>query len=269
MMMTNLLIIVAVLILLIIYIVFCLAFYFTQEKYIFKPDVLSKDYSYALGKGYEELYIRTKDNKALNALLFKVERPKGLVFYLHGNAKALNYWGYSAPLYKKLGYDVFILDYRGFGKSEGKITNQKQLFQDVQIAYDEMKKRYDENKIVLIGFSLGTGIAAYLASVNKPSKLIMLAPYYDYAKLIQKSSPIRPPRFLVKYKLETYKYLRQCKMPVIIFHGDKDEIIDYSHAFKLSEKMKDSDQLIILEGESHYMLALNAEYKQKITKILS
>ena len=99
------------------------------------------------------------------------------MFYLHGNAGALDTWGDIAKVYTSLGYDIFILDYRGFGKSEGSIYSEEQFYKDVQAAYDVMRKEYPENKIVVEGYSIGTGPATILAATNHPKLLLLQAPY--------------------------------------------------------------------------------------------
>jgi uncharacterized protein len=74
----------------------------------------------------------------LNGLLFKADSSKGVIFYLHGNAGNIGSWGNVATTYTKLNYDVFIIDYRGYGKSEGKINGQEQLFNDNEAAYNAL-----------------------------------------------------------------------------------------------------------------------------------
>ena len=106
-----------------------------QEKLIFFPETLEKNYQFSFDQKFEEISILTNDRKVLNGLLFKSDNSKGLVFYLHGNAGSLKRWGKVAKTYTDLQYDVFMLDYRGFGKSEGSISSQEQLFADVQTAY--------------------------------------------------------------------------------------------------------------------------------------
>lgn len=93
--------------------------------------------------------------------------------YLHGNADSIDVWGKVAKTYNDLNYDVFLLDYRGYGKSEGQINGEQGLFDDIQTVYDEMKKRDSEDKIVVLGYSIGTGLAAKLTSTNKPHLLIL------------------------------------------------------------------------------------------------
>ena len=154
------------------YIIIVGVLYFFQEKLIFFPEKLDKNYKFEFGQQFEELNIKTTDEKLLNGLLFKADSSKGLIFYLHGNAGSLSTWGEVAKTYTDLNYDVFIIDYRSYGKSEGQINGQTQLFEDNQIAYNELKKRYSEDKIIVLGYSIGTGLASKLASTNNPKLLI-------------------------------------------------------------------------------------------------
>lgn len=96
---------------------------------------MNKDYQFSFDQPFEEINIRIGNDNLLNGLLFKSDNSKGLVFYLHGNAGALNSWGEVAKRYTDLYYDVFILDYPGYGKSDGSIKGQEQLFETIQTAY--------------------------------------------------------------------------------------------------------------------------------------
>ena len=106
--------------------------FFFQEKMIFFPEKLEKDFKFSFTEKFEEINIQAKDNKMLHGLLFKSDTSNGLIFYLHGNAGSVNSWGDVAKTYTRLNYDVFILDYRGYGKSEVAINGQQQFFEDVQ-----------------------------------------------------------------------------------------------------------------------------------------
>src|SRR5688572_22401891 len=199
---------------LVVYILMCGFLFFFQEKLIFFPEKLDKDFKFSFDQKFEEINIQTKDNKSLNGVLFTSDSSKGLVFYLHGNAGCVNSWGNVAKRYTDLNYDVFILDYRGYGKSEGSISSQEQLFEDIQASYNEMKKKYNEDSIVVLGYSIGTGPATKIASVNRPKLLILQAPYYSLVDLMKHTYPIIPT-FLLKYKFETHKYINDCKMPIV------------------------------------------------------
>lgn len=253
--------------LIILYTLICIALYFFQEKLIFFPEKLSKTHRFSFDQPFEELNIKTSNNNLLNGLLFKADSAKGLVFYLHGNAGSLNKWGAVAKRYTNLHYDVFIPDYPGYGKSTGSIKSQAQLFEAIQTAYNEMKKRYSETQIVVLGYSIGTGPAAKLAATNHPTLLILQAPYYNLTDMMRHRFPI-VPTFLLKYKFQTNEYLNDCKMPVVIFHGNEDEVIYYGSSLKLKKEMKQSDTLITLTGQGHNGMTDNPDYISAIKTIL-
>lgn len=253
--------------LLLFYTLICVLLYFFQEKLIFFPDKLDPAYRFSFHQPFEEMYITTTDNKRLHGLLFTSDSTKGLVFYLHGNAGAVDSWGEIAKQYTSLHYDIFILDYPGYGKSEGNISSQSQLFEAIQSAYDELKKNYREDSIVVLGYYIGTGPAAKLAADNHPRLLILQAPYYSLTDMMKQTYPIIPT-FLLKYKFNTNEYLQDCKMPVVIFHGDRDEVIDYSSSLKLKEEMKPIDTLIRLKGQGHNGMTDNPAYLRALSTIL-
>ncbi|WP_462254131.1 alpha/beta hydrolase [Ferruginibacter sp.] len=251
----------------VLYILICVLLYFFQEKLIFFPEKLAKNYKYKFTQNFEELNFNTADNKSLNGILFKSDSSKGLIFYLHGNAGSLKSWGQIAKTYTDLNYDLFMVDYRGYGKSDGEIKNEKQFYGDVQFVYDNLKNKYPENKIVILGYSIGTGPATKLASVNNSKLLILQAPYYSLKDMMQHNYKL-VPAFILKYNFETNKFIKECKMPVLIFHGNADEVIYYQSSLKLKELFKKEDTLIILNGQSHNGMSENAEYKLEIEKIL-
>jgi alpha-beta hydrolase superfamily lysophospholipase len=241
--------------------------YFIQERLIFFPEKLDKDHRFAFKQEFEELSLPMKDGIRLNGLLFKADSAKGLIFYLHGNAGSLASWGEIAKTYTDFGYDLFILDYRGFGKSEGVIGSEEELHDDVRTAYNYFKTRYKEQDIVILGYSIGTGPAARLASGSSAKLLILQAPYYNLADLMRSLYPIVPTAIL-KYKFETNACLPVCPMPVAIFHGDRDEVIGYGASLRLKPLLKPADTLIILKGQAHNGMSDNPEYRKAMKRLL-
>lgn len=254
-------------IILVVYVMICGLLYLFQEKLIFFPQKLAKTYKFSFKEDFEEINIKSKDGTTLNGLLFKSRNPKGLIFYLHGNAGALNTWGYVAKTYTDLNYDVFILDYRGYGKSEGKIRNQEELFQDNQLFYNKLIKRYNEDKTIILGYSIGTGLASKLASDNNPKLLILQAPYYSLKDMMHHTYSFIPT-FILKYTFETNEYLKKCEMPIIIFHGNRDNVIYYESSINLKEDFPSKISLITLSNQGHNGITDNAEYQKEIKKIL-
>lgn len=250
------------------YIGLCAFLYFRQESIIFVPAKLPQAFKYNFRLPHEEITVKAKDGVALNSLLFKADSSNGVVFYLHGNAGALDTWGEIADVYTSLNKDLFILDYRGYGKSEGEINSQEQFYSDVQAAYDLIKKRYSEDRITVIGYSIGTGPAAMIAASNNPARLILQAPYYNLSDLMKKRFPFVPV-FLLNYKFPVNEYVACAKMPVTVFHGTNDGVIYFGSSLKLKEHFKSSDTLIVLQGATHSNLNRNEVYLSELKKILN
>jgi len=239
-----------------------------QESLIFFPEKLLVNYAFQFKQPFKEVPIKRADGTVLNGVLFTSDSAKGVIFYLHGNAGNIQSWGDVAKTYTDLHYDVFMIDYRGYGKSEGDIKSQQQLFDDMQAAYDTVKHLYTEDKITVLGYSVGTGLAAKIAASNKPKKLILQAPYYSLTDMMRHTYPIIPT-FILKYPLATCDYLPKCRMPITIFHGDADEVIYYESSLKLKKLFKSSDTLITLHSQSHNGITENGDYKSAIKKILN
>ena len=242
--------------------------YFFQEKMIFFPTKLEANHTFKFSGNYEEVFITTNDKIKLNALLFKADSSKGVIVFLHGNGGCLESVGTVADKYTAMGYDLFLLDYRGYGKSEGEIFSEEQFYSDVQESYNYVKTRYPENKIVILGYSIGTGSAAMLASTNNPKLLILQAPYYSLVDMSQQRYPFAP-EFLLKYRFETCEFVKKCKAPILIFHGNHDTVIDYTTSLELQKLFKSGDTLITLDGRGHGGFTDSPVYLKELSNVLS
>jgi uncharacterized protein len=245
----------------IIYILFVSYIYFNQADIVFKASKLPINYKFKFNQQFEELNISSFDGKKMNGLLFKAKHSKGLIFYLHGNMGNLSSWGEIANIYTNLDYDIFILDYRGFGKSEGTICN------DVTLVYKNLLKKYDEQNITIIGYSIGTGPATFLASINNPKQLILQAPYYNFTEFSSGRIPYIP-NFLKKFNFENNIFIEKVKSPIFIFHGINDQVINYSNSIRLQKLLKKGDQLITLQNQDHIQINQNIDFQNKLKILL-
>ncbi len=237
------------------------------DQQIFPGAKLAANYKFDFPDKFEEKFISTKDGIKLNALVFKTDSSKGVVFYLHGSNDALNIWGKIAQTYTSLHYDVIMPDYRGYGKSEGKISSEEQVYSDVQDVYNYVMLTYSEKKIIILGYSIGTGPAAMLAAGNHPKMLILQAPYYSLTDWIQNVVPSIDTS-IITYKFNTYQFLQKTSAPVVIFHGDADEAIYYGSSQKLKAFFKPGDELITLKGQGHSRITENKDYLKALKTIL-
>lgn len=251
----------------VIYVVVISYVYFNQVGMVFQSALLPKEYQFDYQSKFEEINIKSFDGVNLNGLLFKAEKSKGLIFYLHGNAGTLESWGKIAKTYTNLGYDIFILDYRSFGKSEGEIENEEQLNKDIAVVYKILKKRYPENKIIITGYSIGSGLAVILAFENKPKALILQSPYYSFTELSSIRVPFFPD-FMKKFHLETFRYLPKVKAPIYIFHGIDDQLISCSNSVRLNKLLDFKGHLCALKGQGHIGMNENNDFQNQLKIIL-
>ena len=144
----------------ILYGLLCIGLWFVQDKLLFNPSKLPENYVFSKKN---EVEIEVDKGIFLNALWIREENPKGVILYLHGNRGSNKRCQHQARNMANNGYDILMVDYRGYGKSDGEIYSQEQVYADVQKVYDYLKESYREDQIILAGYSLGSGMASYLA----------------------------------------------------------------------------------------------------------
>ncbi len=242
--------------------------YYLQEKLIFLPVSLPETHEFRFPVPFDELFLETPDGSRLNALHFRHDDPKGLLLYFHGNAGNLSRWGTVAlPLFD-LGYDVLIMDYRTYGKSRGRLS-EAALFSDAQLFYDYARKQYNEADILLYGRSLGSGIATWLASENKPSKLLLESPFFSLTEVARQRFPVLPVEWLLKYPLESHRYIQEVACPIFIFHGTADEVVPFQSGLKLFRAVPATNKhLFEVKGGGHNDLAAYDAYWEGLTMAL-
>ncbi|WP_026450062.1 alpha/beta hydrolase [Aequorivita capsosiphonis] len=244
------------------------ALYFLQDKMIFMPEPLAKNYTYSFPGDFEEINLKTDDGAVLNALHFKVENPKGVILYFHGNAGELSSWGKVVQKFVNIQYDVLVMDYRTYGKSTGKLS-EKALYNDAQLFYDLLLENYSEDKIVVYGRSLGTTFATYVAAKNHPKQLILEAPFYSLDEVAGERFPFLPVSWFLKFHFPTYQYLKNVSCPILIFHGTDDYVVNYKNSERLS-KLKTKGKLTFktIPDGTHNNLVNFDIYRKTLDSIL-
>ena len=249
------------------YVVIGLVIYFFQDYIVFKPEKLPSDFQFAYEDlDFEEYSLEIKRGVVINGLHFKAERPRGVVFYLKGNSKSIKGWGKFAVDFIRNGYDVIMVDYRGFGKSTGRRTH-KEIKEDLQLIYNKIKEKVPERFIVLYGRSLGSGFATKLASVNNPKLLILDAPYFSMSHIAGRYLPFMPVSWLLRFPIPTYKWIKYVKCPIRIIHGTNDKLIPFSSSVKLSKINDKKLRLYPIIGGGHNNLHNFESYHQYLDEI--
>lgn len=239
--------------LVIIYLMGATVLYFFQEKFLFHPQPVDRSQSYRFDVPFEELDIPFSSTDTLNLIRFFADTQvirRGVVLYFHGNQKNVVRYARYAKNFTRNGYEVWMPDYPGFGKSTGVLT-EKKLYRMAEQLHLLAVQRYGPDSIVVYGKSLGTGTAAYLASVKKVKLLLLETPYCSIPDLLSHFAPVYPCRLLSKYAFPVRDFLAETGCPVVLFHGTEDGVVPYAQSRKLVQAFKPSVRLITLEGGSH------------------
>lgn len=239
-------------IMLLVYLVGGLLIYFFQETLIFRSRALPASHQFDSSLPHHEITVAVNKQDTLHAVLYRPDSGaiRGLVLYFHGNRQNIGWYEKFVPYFTQLGYEVLMPDYPGYGKSKGKITEQK-LYEWATLTYQIARKRYAADSLIIYGKSLGTGIAAQLASRRDCKHLILETPYYRFSDVLQRFLPLYPMNLLLRYQLPTYQYLPLVSAPITLLHGTKDGIVSFAQSQKLSALFKPQDKLVVVEGGSH------------------
>lgn len=246
----------------------CAVFYFLQDYFFFRPEILPQHFEYKYPFPFTEVNFEMEDGGAVNGVHFKVPNSKGVVFYLKGNSRSIKGWGKFARDFVGKGYDFFMFDYRGFGKSSGRRT-ETTLYNDAQTVYKWLSTQFPEDRIIIYGRSLGSGIAARIASWNKPQMLILDSPYYSFLYQIRRYGFWMPLQRLLRFQLRTDQFMRKITCPVFILHGNKDRLISYEQSVMLQKLCPDRCALLTIPNGRHNDLPEFAEYHEYLYDILN
>ena len=246
--------------------------YSTQDEVIFKSHSLDQAHTFQLEHPFEEVYLTTPENTQINALWFKQNHPKGVILYFHGRSRNLNHWSERAYPFIEKGYDVLMIDYRGFGKSSAGFK-ESWFLEDGETAYTFLLNHYPEKNIIVYGHSMGTSIATWVASINHPKMLILEAPFYNMIEAASYAKPFIPEfiiRWILKYHLRTDQWIANVTCPIYIFHGVPDDIVPCSHSQKLFDKIRNSNQneMITLPNAGHSNIPSDPQYQKKLDSLL-
>jgi pimeloyl-ACP methyl ester carboxylesterase len=256
-------------ILAVIYVAGGVALYFLQDAILFHPVSLKRDYNYDFPQKHKDINIPIDEETNLNIIQFFSTDTitRGVVLYFHGNKKNNSWYAKYPPYFTRHGYEVWMIDYPGFGKSTGKFSEQI-LYERASTLYLFARSRFAIDNIIIYGKSMGTGIAAQLASIKDCKRLILETPYFDFPSVIKHYLPFYPVERMMHYKLPTNKYLEKISAPVTIFHGTKDRQITYSNAIRLQPLLKPGDEFVTIQGGSHNNLYTFKETIQKLDSLL-
>lgn len=254
----------------VVYLVVGIALYFLQEKFLFHPTKLEAVYAFNFDTPFREVNLQREDGSNLNMVQFLPpdSLPLGIVIYYHGNMRNITRYAPYARLFTMNGYEVWMMDYPGFGKTTGKRT-EKKLYADAERVYRMAATKVNPDSIIIYGKSIGTGIASYIASKFPAKRLILETPYTSIPGLAQRLFFMYPVKYMVKYQFPSIDYLANVKTPITIFHGTSDAVIAYRNARRLMKIFKPGDEFVTLPKGTHNNIPDFQLYHEKMDSLLS
>jgi fermentation-respiration switch protein FrsA (DUF1100 family) len=255
---------------------FALVLYLFQPGLIYYPEVGREIDAtpQQFGLAYEDVKLTTVDDVALHGWFVPASAPaRGTVLFLHGNAGNISHRLDSLRMFHRLGYNTLIVDYRGYGNSAGKPTEQG-TYLDAEAAWLHLtqQRQLPAASIALFGESLGGAVAAWLASRQAPAALVIASGFTSLSDLAADIYPYLPVRWLARFRYDTRAYLQACasKLPVFIAHSPGDEIIPFRHGQELYAAANGPKEFLELAGgHNEGFIFMREAWVQALGKFLS
>ncbi|WP_194820349.1 alpha/beta hydrolase [Nocardia sp. XZ_19_385] len=224
--------------------------YMRDRRILQTPDVL--------GLAYRDLSIETADGETVHAWWLPARRSIGHVLFAHGNAGNI---GDRVPIYALLtdaGFDVLAFDYRGYGRSTGR-PSEHGTYLDARAARQALLEQpgVDPDRIVYLGKSLGGGVMLELATEHPPAGLILVSTFTGIRDAARSVYPFLPAPF-VPNAYPSLRRIRKLQAPVLITHGDQDDLLPLRHAERLYAAAREPKQLEVFAGAGHNDLIFSA-----------
>lgn len=241
-----------------------------QEKVIFVSKKKPKDEPFQINFPFTEIDLQINDLVSINSLYYMPEgTPKGYIFYLHGTLKNNEFQSRYASFFTTRGYAVWMMDYRGYGKSTGEREEQAML-QDTEKVLQQCTQTWAINAsdIIIVGRSLGTGFATYLASKIKVKTCLLISPYYATYDVPNYYFFWKNFKNLVHYKFESFKYIPDSKCEIYTFQATKDRIVPIQSSAKLFPLIKNTN-IYIIQNANHMNIVDQPIFIEEFFKIIN
>ena len=234
------------------YAAFTALIFFSQDRLLFLPNLPGREVEATparIGLAYEQLTLDTEDGVRIDTWFIPASSRSPTLLFFHGNAGNISHRLESIQIFHELGLNVLIIDYRGYGRSTGKPSEQG-LYRDAAAAWLYLTKSrgIDAKEIVLFGRSMGGAVATQLAAKTQPAAVILESTFTSVPDMAAKLYPLLPVRWLARLDFNALENIRHIKSPVLILHSPDDEIVPFEHARSLFEAAHEPKRLVELRG---------------------
>jgi fermentation-respiration switch protein FrsA (DUF1100 family) len=226
--------------------------YFRQSSLIYYPNVAGRELTSTpqhIGLAFEDVELITEDRLGLHGWFIPSENARGNLLFFHGNAGNISHRLDSIAIFNRMGLNVFIFDYRGYGRSQGRPT-ESGTYRDAEAAWSYLvdTRAVDAGEIIVFGRSLGSSIAAWLASRHRPAGLILESGFSSVPSMAQRLYPFLPVKWLAKFSYDTAGYVGNLACPLLVVHSKSDEIIPYAEGRLLFDAAPADKQFLDIRG---------------------
>jgi alpha-beta hydrolase superfamily lysophospholipase len=257
--------------LLLLYAALVVLLYLSQSHLLYFPSRKLVATPAATGLLYTPVSFHADDGTPLSGWFVPTEHSTGVVLFFHGNGGNISYLLDTIEQYHALGLDVFVFDYRGYGESGGRPTEQG-TYRDAEAAwqYLTLEKQRTPSTIILIGRSLGGAVAARLAQTVKPRALVLESSFTSVPDIAARAYPLVPARLLSRFRYATKQYLQNVHCPVLVVHSPQDEIIPFDHGQDLYAAAHEPKKFLQIGGGHNeaYFLS-HQKYSEGLQKFLA
>ncbi len=247
-----------------------LILYFMQPTFLYNPVQEVIYTPEELGLDFEKVTLKSNDGLRLSGWYIPAKHAELTVLFCHGNGGNIMHRLDSINILYNLGVNCFIFDYRGYGDSEGK-PSEEGTYLDAKTAYEWLakEKKIPPDNIIVFGRSLGGSIAARLASEVKVRALIIESTFTSYIDIGRKFYPYMPVRWFARFSYKTIDYIKNVHRPVMIIHSRTDEIVPFEFGLELYEAANEPKEFVEIFGSHNDGFLVSSEtYKDGWTKWL-
>ncbi len=242
------------------------------NRIIYQPGMTASNAGFtpaALSIDFEDVQLVAADGVTITGWYMKAPAPRGSVLYLHGNAGNRRDWAQVAPDFIQRGYNLLLLDYRGYGDSQGK-PSEKGLYRDGDAAWTWLQEQAERDGLpaFILGKSLGSGVATYLAARNTPTGLILDSAFASMSQLIAHHARWLP-HFLIPSLYQSQARMGAITCPTLILHGDQDDLVPLAHGLTLYAALQAPKALAVIPGAGHNDIDAYDGYARWIMGFLS
>lgn len=220
---------------------------------IFFPEPLIGATPQSVGLAFEDVYVTTSDGVRINGWYVPAAGSTMTLLWFHGNAGNLSDRVHQLRvLHDRLGVNIFMIDYREYGRSEGEVSEAgTYLDAEASVAYLRHRPDSSGSRIVYYGQSLGSAVAVELARRAPPDGLILEAPMLSVREMARVVAPFLPVGALISTKYDSLSKIGAVHVPLLILHGDRDEVVPYAHGKRLFAAANEPKRFYTIAGSGH------------------